>query len=258
MDNLNIDDLWKRFKKTKDDKDRDMLAKNYMPLVKYLTDKIASHLPERVKANDREDLYIEGIIGLLEAIDRFEPEKKFKFETFASKRIRGAVIDTLRREDILPKNVREMAKKIEITMVKLESELGRPASEEELIKDLGMTNDAFYDILDKMKGISLLSIDSEILNNDGEKFYFEDIIGEPDSISMEYEKKEAIDQLAAIIDILDKDERDILEMYYWKEMTLKEIGLVMQVSESRVCQIHTRLILKLRSGFRKIEKGEVN
>jgi RNA polymerase sigma factor for flagellar operon FliA len=258
MDNINIDDLWRRFKKTNDEKDRDAIVKNYMPLVKYLTDKIVSHLPERVKANDREDLYIEGIIGLLEAIDRFEPEKKFKFETFASKRIRGAVIDTLRREDVLPKNVREMAKKIEIAMVTLESELGRPASEEELIKDLGMTNEAFYDILDKMKGISLLSIDSEILNNDGEKFYFEDIIGESDSISLEFEKKEAVDQLAAIIDILDRDERDILEMYYWKEMTLKEIGLVMQVSESRVCQIHTRLILKLRSGFRKIEKGEVN
>ena len=258
MDNINIDELWKKFKKTKDDRDRDLLAKNYMPLVKYLTDRIVSHLPEQVKSNDREDLYIEGIIGLLESIDRFEPEKKFKFETFASKRIRGAVIDALRKEDILPKNVREMAKKIEIAMINLESVLGRPATEEELIKDLGMTNETFYDIMDRMKGISLLSIDSEILNNDGEKFYFEDVVGESDTISGEFEKKEAIDQLASVIEALEGEERDILEMYYWKEMTLKEIGMVMQVSESRVCQIHTRLILKLRSGFRKIENGEVN
>ena len=97
MDNINRDELWKKFRKTKDDKLRDQLAGIYAPLVKYLTDRIVSHLPEQVKANDREDLFIEGIIGLLEAIDRFDPDKKIKFETFASKRIRGAVIDTLRK-----------------------------------------------------------------------------------------------------------------------------------------------------------------
>jgi RNA polymerase sigma factor for flagellar operon FliA len=258
VDNINSDELWKKFRKTKDDKTRDKLAGIYVPLVKYLTDRIVSHLPEQVKANDREDLFIEGIIGLLEAIDRFDPDKKIKFETFASKRIRGAVIDTLRKADFLPKNVREAAKKIENTMINMESSLGRPPSEEELIKELGMTNDSFYDILDRMKGISLLSIDTELLNNEGEKFFFEDIAAENGTLLNEFEKKEAVDSLASAIELLEPDERDILEMYYWREMTLKEIGIVLGISESRVCQIHTRLILKLRSGFRKIEKGEVN
>ena len=254
MDNLIVDEAWKKYRKNRDDKTREVLVKNYMPLVKYLTDRIVYHLPDHVRFNDREDLYIEGIIGLMEAIDRFDQDMDIKFETFATKRIRGAVLDTLRKEDLLPKNVRESVKKVEMSMNTLENRLGRAPSDEEIMKDLRMTKEEFYDILDKMKGISLTSLNSEILSSDGEKFYFEDIIGENGTALIEFEEKEAVSQLASIIETLERDERILLEMYYWDGLTLKEIGLALNVSESRACQIHTKLILRLRSGFRKLER----
>lgn len=254
MDKLQIDETWKKYRKTKDEKSREALVKNYIPLVKYLSDRIIYHLPDHVRFNDKEDLYIEGIIGLIEAIDRFNPELNVKFETFATKRIRGAVIDTLRKEDLLPKNVREIVKKVEVAMNSLESVLGRPATDEELIKDLRMTKEEFYDILDRLKGISLTSINSEILNSDGDKYYFEDIIGESGTTLLEFEAKEAAVQLASIIEKLGANERILLDMYYWDGLTLKEIGLALNISESRACQIHTKLILQLRSGFRKLER----
>jgi RNA polymerase sigma factor for flagellar operon FliA len=250
----NIDELWKLYKKTNDDSCRDELVKNYLPLVKYLTDRVAQHLPQQVRSNDREDLYIEGIIGLMDAIEKFDLSKKIKFETYATKRIRGAIIDTLRREDILPKNVREQAKKIENAYIKLESEYGRRATDDEIARELGMTSDVFYDTLDKIKGISIVSMDSDFLNTDGDKFNLENIIGEEGTAAAEFEKKEAIDKLAGFIETLDREERIVLETYYWDGLTLKEIGKVLNVSESRVCQIHTKIVIKLKSGFRKLEK----
>jgi RNA polymerase sigma factor for flagellar operon FliA len=254
MENNQVDELWKRYKRMGSEKDRELLVRQYMPLVKYLTDRIITHLPPEVRSNDKEDLYVEGIIGLIEAIDKFEPERNIKFETYASKRVRGSIIDTLRREDLMPKNVREQVKRIELAYAGLEAELGRPATDEEVCKDLRMTKEEFYVILDKMKGISLISLESEILNSDGETYYFEDIIGEIDSTLEKLDRREVVAQLAGIIEKLERDERILLEMYYWDGLTLKEIGLAMGISESRVCQIHTKLILKLRSGFRKLEQ----
>jgi len=249
----NINELWKQYSKKRDDKLRDKLVKNYLGLVKYLTDRISYHLPPEVRSNDREDLYIEGIIGLIEAIDKFDVKMGFKFETFATKRIRGAILDTLRKEDILPKNVREQAKRIERAYITVEAELGRKATDEEIIKELRMTKEEFYGILKRLNGVSLLSLESEILNRDGEKFYFEDIIGEESTVIAEFEKKDVLSNLAELIETLEKEERIVLETYYWDGLTLKEIGKVLNISESRVCQIHTKIILKLRSRFRKLE-----
>ena len=250
----NTEELWKLYKKTNDAACRDELVKNYLPLVKYLTDRVASHLPQQVRSNEKEDLYVEGIIGLMDAIEKFDISKNVKFETYASKRVRGAIIDSLRREDILPKNVREQAKKIEKAYIKLESEYGRRATDAEIAKELGMTNEGFYDTLNKIKGISIVSMDSDFLNSDGDRFYLEDIIGEEGNAVSEFEKKEAVAKLAGLIETLDREERIVLETYYWDGLTLKEIGKVLNLSESRVCQIHTKIVLKLRSGFRKFEK----
>jgi RNA polymerase sigma factor FliA len=250
----NIDGIWKKFKKTGDENYREQLVLNYLPLVKYLTDRISQHLPNEIRNNDREDLYLEGIVGLLDAIEKFDLTRNIKFETYASKRVRGAIIDSLRKEDILPKNVREQAKKIEKAYITKEAELGRKATDTEIMQELGMTNDEFYGSIDKIKGISVVSMDAEILNSDGKKFYFEDIAGEEGSAIADFEKKEAVEKLAEIIEKLDREERIVLETYYWDGLTLKEIGSVLGISESRVCQIHTKIILKIRSGFRKLEK----
>ncbi|MEI7542191.1 MAG: FliA/WhiG family RNA polymerase sigma factor [bacterium] len=255
MDNVHIDLIWKKYRETKNEKAREELVLNYLPLVKYLSDRITFQLPDYIRFNDKEDIYVEGVIGLLDALERFNPELNVKFETFATKRIRGAILDSLRKEDLLPKNVRALVKKVENSMITLESLYGRPATEEELMKDLMMTNDEFYDILFKIKGVSLTSIDSESVNNKGDILYFDDIIGETGSSMFELESKEASSQLALIIEKLERKERILLEMYYWDGLTLKEIGLALNISESRACQIHTKLILQLRSGFKKLEKG---
>jgi RNA polymerase sigma factor for flagellar operon FliA len=245
------EDLWKSYAKNRDDKTREQLIKLYIPLVKYFTDRISYQLPSEVRKNDREDLYIEGIIGLIEAVGKFDITRNIKFETFASKRIRGAIIDSLRKEDLLPKNVREMAKKVENAYITMESKLGRPASDEEMAEELGVTTDSFYDILDKIKGITLLSLDGDILSRNGEKFSFEDILGDEPAVLIEFEKNEVTAMLAGFIEALDKTERTVLECYYWEEMNFKEIGKVLDISESRVCQIHTKTVLRLRSGFKK-------
>ncbi len=249
----NADEIWKKYKKTKDDKAREEIIKHYLPLVKYHTDRIVSGLPAEVRHNDREDLYIEGVIGLMEAVERFEPERNLKFETFATKRVRGAIIDALRKEDLLPKHVRAAAKLIENAYSKLDAELGRSATDEEIIKELKMTKNVFYDMLNSVKPISLVSLDSEIFNKDGDKYYFEDIIGQEPVVLFEFEKNELKGMLIKFIDEKDKEERNVIELYYWDELTLKEIGLATGLSESRVCQIHTKIILKLRGSFRKTE-----
>lgn len=245
------EELWKNYAKNRDDKTREMLIKAYLPLVKYFTDRIACRLPNEVRKNDKEDLYIEGIVGLIEAVDKFDISRNIKFETFASKRVRGAILDSLRKEDLLPKNVRETAKKVENAYFTAENRLGRPATDEEMAKELGVTTEAFYDILDKIKGITLLSLDGDILNRDGEKFTFEDILGEEPAVLAEFEQNEAVNRLSGLIESLENTERSVLELYYWKEMNFKEIGKVLDISESRVCQIHTKTVLRLRSGFIK-------
>jgi len=197
------------------------------------------------------DLIEEGNLGLMKSVEKFDPERGVKFETFASRRIKGSIIDVLRKEDFLPKNVREQAKKIEQAYHLLESNLGRKATEEEIIRELRMTKKEFYGILDRLKGITLISLEAGLLNKQGEKFCFEDIIGEQSSVIKEFERAELIKELAGFIENLEREERIVLETYYWDELTLKEIGKVLGISESRVCQIHTKIILKLRSSFRK-------
>jgi RNA polymerase sigma factor for flagellar operon FliA len=188
----------------------------------------------------------------MEAIDKFELSRNIKFETFASRRVRGAILDSLRKEDLLPKNVRDQAKKIESAYITLESRLGRTATDDEVAAELGVTKEEFYVILDKTRAISLFSFDSELFSKDGEKFKLEDLIGEESSSLIEFEKKEAVEKLAAIIETFEKEERIILETYYWDGLNFREIGKVLDISESRVCQIHTKLILKLRSSFKKL------
>jgi RNA polymerase sigma factor for flagellar operon FliA len=250
----NINEIWKIYKKTKDENIKEEIIKFYLPFVKYLSDRIMQHLPNEVRENNKEDMYIEGIIGLMESIEKYDIDKNVKFETFASKRIRGSIIDTLRKDDYLSKNVREQAKRIEKAYNEIESETGKKANDDEISKKLGMTKDEFYDILYKIKGISIIPLDALIITKDNEEINIENIIGKEDTILSDIEKEDFISKLAVIIEKLEEEERIMLELYYWDGLTLKEIGEVLNLSESRVCQIHTKILLKLRSNYKKIEK----
>ncbi len=252
MDKIN--EIWQKYKKDKDEKAREEIINYYLPLVKYQVEKIVAYLPDDVRNNEKEDLNIEGIIGLIEAIERFDINRNIKFETFASKRIRGAIYDTLRKYDILPRSLRHKVKTIERAYQKLESELGRQANDNEIIKELKMTKEEFYDILFKVKGIVLVPLEDAIINSEGEEKGLINLIGKEDGILEKFEDDEKKKILIDFIEKLEKEERIILEMYYWDSLTLKEIGKALNISESRVCQIHTKIILKLRSKFYKIEK----
>ncbi|MCX8092795.1 MAG: FliA/WhiG family RNA polymerase sigma factor [Candidatus Goldbacteria bacterium] len=250
----NINELWKIYKKTKSDDVKERLIKNYLPFVKYLAERIIQHLPKDIKENIKEDLYIEGIIGLIEAIEKFDIDKKIKFETFASKRIRGAMIDILRKEDFLSKNIREQAKRIEKAYIEIESETGKKATDDEISKKLGMTKDEFYDILNKIKGISIIPLELFLFDRDLKEINLENLIGRENTILSDIERNECISQIANLIEQLETEERLILELYYWDELTLKEIGQVLNLSESRVSQIHTKILLKLKSAYKNLNK----
>jgi len=252
MDKIN--EIWKKYKSSNNLLLREELVKNYLQLVKYIINGIIYHLPDNIRINEKEDLFIEGIIGLIDAIERFDLTRNIKFETYASKRIRGTALDYLRKQDILPKNVREAAKKIENAYTKFEILNGRAANDDEITKELGMTKEEFYDTLYKIKVISIFSIESEIFSKNGEKFVIQDLIGKDSEINDLFDYNETVKYLSDFIDELDKQERIILEMYYWDELTLKEIGKALELTESRVCQIHTKIVLKIRSRFKKLER----
>jgi RNA polymerase sigma factor for flagellar operon FliA len=252
MDTIN--EKWIVYKKSKDEKIREELIQHYLPLVKYQVERIAGHLPDEIRNSEKEDLNIEGVIGLIEAIERFEPERQIKFETFAIKRIKGAILDALRKNDILSKNMREKVKAIEKAYFLLESKLGRQANDDEIIKELRMTKEEFYDILLKVKSIALVPLEDVLIDGEGEEKSFIDTIGKENGILTEIEENEKKEILIKFIEQLPEEERIILEMYYWDGLTLKEIGKALNLSESRVCQLHTKIILKLRSKLNKFEK----
>lgn len=250
----NINKLWEIYKKTKSDDAKEQIIRNFLPLVKYLGDRIIQHLPKEVKENSKEDLYVEGVIGLIEAIEKFDIEKNIKFETFASKRIRGAMIDMLRKEDFLSKSIREQAKKIEKAYFDIELETGKKATDDEISKKLGVTKDEFYDILNKIKGMAIITFESLLFDNDLLQKNIENLIGKETTILSDIEKKDCISKISALIEKLEIEERIILELYYWDGLTLKEIGNVLNLSESRVSQLHTKILLKLRSSYKNLEK----
>ena len=164
------------------------------------------------------------------------------------------MIDILRKEDYLSKNIREQAKKIEKAYIDIESETGKKATDDEISKKLGMTKDEFYDILYKIKGISIIPLEAFLFEKNLEEINIENLTGKENTILSDIEKKDCISRIAVLIEKLEVEERMILELYYWDGLTLKEIGKVLNLSESRVSQIHTKILLKLRSSYKNFSK----
>lgn len=238
---------WKLFKEDGDEAARGRLAEQYLPLVKFVIDRIAYRLPDFV---DREDLISEGIIGLIDALDKFDPSRMNKFETYASVRVRGAVLDSLRHMDWVPRSLRQKSKDIEMAFGEVERKLGRAAEDEEVAKFLGITVDELHDTLDKVSGSVVFSFEEMLQMNDEEKplpfitrVKSQHVADPSDSIVKSEMRKILIEAVAN----LSESERNVIGLYYVENLTLKQIGEVLSVSESRVCQIHTKAVMRLKN-----------
>jgi RNA polymerase sigma factor for flagellar operon FliA len=247
---VELRELWRRCKVDGDRRARERLVVAYSPLVKYVAGRMASGLPSHV---EEADLISYGLMGLIGAIERFEPEREIKFETYAVSRIKGAIIDELRSLDWVPRSVRSKARDVERAHQKLENNLQRAPSEEEMAEELAMSLDDFRDILLDIANSSVLALDDlwTIADPEGGQVSLLDTIKDPNAIDphAELDSAELKDRLAEAIESLPERERLVIALYYYENLTLREIGEVLGVTESRVSQLHTKAVLGLRSAL---------
>lgn len=226
--------------------ERDDLIEEYAPLVKYIAERLFARLPASIEV---EDLINTGILGLIDAIDKFIPDRGVKFKTYAEFRIRGAMLDYLRRQDWAPRSMRRKERELAHVFRELEQKNKRPASHEEAAEALGVSMDEFSDLLYKARGLSLLSLNRPKAEEGDEevKELGEFIPDEPEKSPFEVLKRQEVrDLLAQQIDTLPEKERMVVSLYYYNELTMKEVGQVLGVTESRVSQLHSSAILRLR------------
>ena len=241
-----VDALWAEYKKTGARALRDQLIVHYAPVVKYVAGRVSVGLPRHV---DEADLASYGIIGLIDAIERFEPLRKIKFETYAIPRIKGAIIDELRSIDWVPRSVRAKARAVEQSYSKLEATLHRTPTDAEVAADLEMTDAEFQTALRKISFVGVVALDEVFRGGDRSD---RSTLGEtlPDSTAgpMDtFEVKETKEALIQAVGQMADREKTVLTLYYYEGLTLAEIGDILGVTESRVCQIHTKAVLQLRA-----------
>ena len=234
------------FRKTKDMKLREKLLLHYLPLAKQVAGRIIISLPRSVELNE---LVSAGLVGLVKAIDRFDPGVGVKFETYAIPRIKGSIFDSMREMDWAPRSIRSKAKLLEGALQTLTAKLGRSPDDIELAEELGVDMDAYYQLLDDASMISLASLDDRLTSKQGESMSLFDVVeaDESDGPVFGVERAELKRATVEAIKRLSEQERLVVALYYYEELTLKEIGLVLEISESRVSQIHTKAILSLRA-----------
>jgi len=250
---IDLDKLWKNYKETKDEELRKILVEHYLKLVKYIAGRVAINLPMHI---DKNDLILVGVIGLIDAIEKFDINSGVKFETYASLRIRGSIIDELRAMDWIPRSTRKKIHKLEIIMRELEDELGRSPSDEEIAKAMGVSIHKLGQIFADASGTTLISLDMKNDKSDNPTELLDSIKDKKfpsPSANLEYEDVKKL--LADAIELLPDQERNVLALYYYERMILKEIGMAMNISESRVSQIHTKAILQLRMKLQKMREN---
>jgi len=228
---------------------RDELILAYAPQIKYIAHRLAMRLPPHIEVDD---LISSGVIGLIDAIEKFDPNRDIQFKTYAEFRIKGAMLDDLRSQDWIPRSVRKKAGALERAYAEIEQREGRAATNEEVAEALNITMDAFYDLLSRVKGLSLISIECGDEENLLNRRIFESLTGNPGDTPLAMIKKKELQQIIARnIESLPKSEKMVVSLYYYNELTMKEIGKVLSITESRVSQIHTQAILRMKG---KLEK----
>lgn len=221
--------------------ERDHLVEKYLPHVKFIADRIAVKLPPSVEADD---LYSAGVIGLIDAIDKFDPMRGVLFKTYAELRIRGAILDSLRELDWVPRSVRRRAREVEAAYAEIEQQKGRPAEETEVAVRLGMSLRDFHALMGELQGLTITGLDQG--DDDDDSRHKQIVLDPHDTPLSNFEKTELRDNMASAIDELPERERQVIALYYVEELTMKEIGQVLGVTESRVSQMRTQAIVRLR------------
>jgi len=229
--------------------ERDSLINETLPLIKHIAHRVATRLPSNIELHD---LINAGVLGLLDAIDKFDPQRNVKFKTYAEVRIRGAILDSLRNLDWAPRSLRKKSRDLERTFSALSQKLGRPATDEEMSEAMGENLEDFYALVDQLHGLTIGSFENL---NDGEdndsylNYYPDDGSNDP---YVKFESSELNRLLIGAIENLPEKERLVLSLYYYEEFTMKEIGALLGVNESRVSQLHTKAMLRLRGKFGKL------
>lgn len=225
---------------------RDELIVSHLPLVKFLVGKIASQLPPHL---DRDDLMSAAIVGLITAAERFDPTRGVQFKTFVEQRIRGTIMDELRAQDWLTRSLRDKFKRLEREFSVLEQQLGRNPSSEEVAKAMGIELHEYFRLLEEVHFLSVVSLDDSWEDEDGSPFGLLDVIEDKaiDNPQNQLMQRQTVELLAEAIDTLPEKERIVVTLYYYEELNLKEIGAVLSLTESRICQLHSQAILRLRT-----------
>jgi len=228
---------------------RDALIQETLPLIKHIAHRVAIRLPSNVEIRD---LINAGVLGLMDAIEKFEPERNVKFKTYAEVRIRGAILDSLRDLDWAPRSLRKKSKDLERMYADLSQKLGRPATDEEVSEAMGENIEDFHELVDQLHGLTIGSFENLSDSEDSENYinYYPDD-GSNDPYT-KFESNELTRLLADAIEELPEKERLVLSLYYYEEFTMKEIGALLGVNESRVSQLHTKATLRLRGKLGKL------
>lgn len=246
LSTLNVPDAWNRFKTKGDTSAREALVLRYAYMVNITAGRVVSNLPPNL---DREDLVSAGIVGLIKAVDQFDATRNVKFETYAIALIRGAILEMLREEDWVPRSVRDRSKLLERAYLKLEAHLGRPATEHEIAAELDLSLDQYYKLLSETAKTSVISLEEVLLGGEGNETGVtvgETVADRRTDTYDRVEQNERLRALSASIDRLPPRERLVITLYYYESMTFREIGKVLEISESRAYQLHTQAILRLR------------
>lgn len=254
IEEMTEEDLWKLYKKEKDERIREHFIKQYAPLVKYVAGKVAMGKPANV---EYEDLVGFGVFGLIDAIEKFDPDKNVKFKTYAVVRIRGAIYDELRSIDWVPRSIRQKVKEVEQAIKKIESVTGKIATDQEIADELAIDLRDFYILMTKISSTSIISLnDTWHTGDDNDKISIIDTLEGPKSINPEItaEREEVKKIVIKAINELPDKEKKVLVLYYYEDLTLKEIGDVLDVTESRVSQLHTKAIIRLRAKLAEIKE----
>jgi RNA polymerase sigma factor for flagellar operon FliA len=243
--------LWQQFESKKDALIKEQLVLKYISLVKYVAGRMMINLPPSVEV---EDLESAGVMGLIDAIERFNRDYGVKFESFAIPRIKGAMLDELRKLDWVPRSVRSKSRELEKAIHQLENDLGRTPSDEEIARRMNLPMESYFDLLREVSATALLSLDDSLFADDGSKTELHEVV-EDESVEdpmAGINREEIKEMLIKYIDDLPETERLVIALYYYEELTLKEIGQVLQLSESRISQIHTKTILSLRAKLKEV------